>query len=177
MAANGLSLYKRMILYMLRQTGRISNNRIVDFLLGGSYTDYFSAQEALSSLIEDGSIAAASDKTGTWYSITDEGKTAADTLSGSLDAGIRSEIREYLKQNAFTIRNETDIRADYSKTGANSYPVRLSVREEDGILFDLTLTVPDEEEAQKICRLFRERADLFYPYILEYFNDKKTEAQ
>ena len=177
MAPNGLSLYKRMILYMLRQTDRISNNRIVDFLLGGSYTDYFNAQEALSSLTADGSIAAETDKGGTVYSITEEGKTAADALSASLDFGIRTEIREYLKKNALAMRDETDIRADYYLDGPGRFLVTLSVREEEVPVLDLTLSVPDEEEAQKICRAFRKKAGPFYAAVLAMLTDEETEGE
>ena len=51
--ANAQTLYKLMILYMLRKVSfPLSNAQITEFMVGKTYTDYFHVQEAISDLVE-----------------------------------------------------------------------------------------------------------------------------
>ena len=153
MAYPGLSLYKLMILYMLEKvTFPLSNNQIVDFLLNHSYTDYFHAQEAISGLLDSGQISSEATKRFTLYSITDEGIQTVSSLESMLDAGIRAEIIDYLKENSFTLRSESGIRADYKLTPSREYAVRLEIIEQGTPLLSMTINVMSKEEAETMCR-------------------------
>ena len=51
--AEGLTLYKLIILYMLRKVNfPLTNTQITSFMLEKNYTDYFHVQEALNDLVE-----------------------------------------------------------------------------------------------------------------------------
>lgn len=152
MASPGLSLYKLMILFMLdKVTFPLSNNQIVDFLLNRNYTDYFHAQEAISSLVDTRQITAESGKRSTLYSITEEGVQTVQSLETMLDSALRAEIIDYLKANSFTLRSESGIRADYVLTPQREYAVRLSIIEEGAPLLSLTINVMSKEEAEEMC--------------------------
>ena len=168
MAFPGLSLYKLMILYMLEKvTFPLSNNQIVDFLLNRNYTDYFHAQEAISDLLDARQITAESGKRTTLYSITEEGMQTVQSLETMLDAGIRSEIVEYLKENSFTLRSESGIRADYALTPSREYAVRLSIIEEGSPLLSLTINVMSKEEAELMCKNWEKRNQELYLTVMK----------
>ena len=167
MAYPGLSLYKLMILYMLEKvTFPLSNNQIVDFLLNRNYTDYFHAQEAISDLVESGQIASEATKRFTLYSLTEEGLQTVSSLENMLDAGIRAEIIDYLKDNSFTLRSESGIRADYKLTASREYAVFLEIIEQGSPLLSMTINVMTKEEAEAMCRNWSDKNQELYLMIM-----------
>ncbi len=167
MAFPGISLYKLMILYMLEKvTFPLSNNQIIDFLLNHNYTDYFHAQEAISELVESRQITSESTKRFTLYSISEEGVQTVTSLESMLDAGIRSEIIEYLKENAFTLRSESGVRADFTITPAREYAVHLEIIEQGSPLLSMTVNVMSREEAETMCRNWSERNQELYLTVM-----------
>ena len=57
MNTDSTTLYKLMILYMLSKVNfPLSNTQLSSFMLDKQYTDYFTFQETINSLVEDGFI-------------------------------------------------------------------------------------------------------------------------
>uniref|UniRef100_UPI003FEF21EC DUF4364 family protein n=1 Tax=Lachnospira sp. TaxID=2049031 RepID=UPI003FEF21EC len=57
MNTEATTLYKLMVLYMLSKVNfPLSNSQIADFMLDKHYTTYFTLQEVLSSLADDGFV-------------------------------------------------------------------------------------------------------------------------
>ena len=57
MNTEATTLYKLMVLYMLSKVNfPLSNSQIADFMLDKQYTTYFTLQEVLSSLADDGFV-------------------------------------------------------------------------------------------------------------------------
>ena len=79
MLSEPLTLYKLMILYMLKQVKfPLSNSQISEFFLDNEYTTYFTLQQALSELLESTLIRVETTRNSTRYEITREGE---DTLT------------------------------------------------------------------------------------------------
>ena len=168
MSYPGISLYKLMILYMLEKvTFPLSNNQIIDFMLSHNYTDYFHAQEAISDLVDSGQIVPEATKRFTLYSISEEGEQTVTSLENMLDAGIRSEIVEYLKANAFTLRSESGVRSDYTLTPSREYAVRLEIIEQGAPLMSMTINVMSKEEAETMCRNFEGVSQELYLTVMK----------
>lgn len=144
----------------------LSNNQIVDFLLNRNYTDYFHAQEAISDLLDGGQIASEATKRFTLYSITEEGIQTVTSLESMLDAGIRAEILDYLKENSFTLRSESGIRADYKLTALREYEVRLEIIEQGAPLLSMTINVMSKEEAEAMCRNWADKNQELYLTVM-----------
>ena len=69
-----LTLYKLMILYMLKQVKfPLSGSQISEFFLDKEYTTYFTLQQALSELIEAHLIKLETTRNSSRYEITSEG--------------------------------------------------------------------------------------------------------
>ncbi len=78
MITEPLTLYKLMILYLLRSVNYpLTNNQLSGFFLDYEYTTYFTLQQCISELVEARLINAHSTKNVTRYEITKEG---GDTL-------------------------------------------------------------------------------------------------
>ena len=91
MNTEATTLYKLMVLYMLSKVNfPLSNSQIADFMLDKQYTTYFTLQEVLSSLADDGFVNVL-----TYRSSTLEPRTGCeDTLQngcGSVSGGMRNE--------------------------------------------------------------------------------------
>ena len=64
------TLYKLMILYMLSKVNfPLSNTQISEFMLDKQYTNYFTLQEVLNSLADDGFIQILTNKNTTQYKL------------------------------------------------------------------------------------------------------------
>ena len=79
MQPEALMLYKLIILYMLdRVDFPLTNSQLADFITEKEYTNFFTVQQVLSDLVDDGYISLQETKNNSLYRITTEGK---ETLS------------------------------------------------------------------------------------------------
>ena len=168
MAYSGQALYKLMIMYMLeRVTYPLTNNQLVDFLLDKNYTDYFHAQEAIKDLVDGGQIRKESHVRSTLYELTPEGRSALNSLESMLDAGIKHEITDHLKENAFDLRSESGVRVDCAQTPNNEYHVSCRIIEDNETIFELNMNVISKEDAEKIVKDFREKSQPVYMTVMK----------
>ena len=73
--AEALTLYKLIILYMLRKVNfPLTNAQISDFILGQEYTSYFHLQQAISEMLEADLVTAEVIRNTSYYRMTEEGK-------------------------------------------------------------------------------------------------------
>ena len=80
--------------------------------------------------------------------------------------GIREDIDRYLKENAFELRNENSVLADYQKSSSGEYEAHLIAKEKGVTLIDLTISVPTEETAAAICDHWMEKNQEIYQYLI-----------
>ena len=75
MNTDSTTLYKLMILYMLSKVNfPLSNVQISTFMLDKEYTNYFTFQETINSLVEDSFIQQINYENNTQYKLTQEGE-------------------------------------------------------------------------------------------------------
>ena len=171
MTADSFMLYKLIILYFLYAAKQdISNAIISDFILQNRYTDYFSIQETLSSLKEDGLINAYQTISTAYYSLTDDGRETVQLFLQKLPADTVRQIDGYLKEHRIQIARDLAVRTDYTRTANGEYKTTCTVSEHGSHLFTVILNVPTEETAVKICRNFKENSDAAYSSLLNTLN-------
>ena len=168
MLTDPLTLYKLMVLYMLRQVKfPLRSSQISEFFLGREYTNYFTLQQALDELVEAHLITEEKVRTLSQYDITREGEETLGYFGNSVSPAIREDIETFLKENKFRLRNEVSVIADYSRTEGSDYLVRCEVREGRGRLIGLTVSVPTEQHAELVCRNWQEKNQRLYSYLME----------
>ncbi len=166
--AEGLTLYKLIILYMLRRVNfPLSNTQITEFMIDREYTDYFHVQEAIHDLADAKLVQVETIRNTTQYTATNAGEKTLEYFSNEISYPIKKEIDAYLKDNAFELRNESCMIADYALTEDGGYAVSCRVKEGRETILALTVNVASEHEAEHICEVWPEAAPDVYVAIME----------
>lgn len=147
------TMYRVMILYMLDQAEYpLTNTQITGFMIEMEYTDYFTVQQCLSDLLHSELITAQSTQSSTRYFLTEEGSEALGFFREKISKGTRQDIRDYLRENHCTIREESTLQADYMRAaGANGWMVRCTAEEKGIPILDISLKVQTKEQAEAVC--------------------------
>ncbi len=162
------TLYKLMNLYILKQVNfPLTNAQLTDFFLEHEYTTYFVLQQVLNELLEAGLIRTHSSHNSTRYEITREGEETLEFFGKNISKAIIDDIDQYLKDNRFRIHNETGILADYYKSTSQDFVVHLEIREGRSSLLDLSLSVPEREQAEAMCARWKTQSSEIYSYLMK----------
>ena len=76
-------------------------------------------------------------------------------------------LEQYLKEHRFRMRNEVGLVADYYKSTNQDYIVHCEIREGKTSLLDLSISVPDREQAESMCGLWEEKSQEIYSCIMK----------
>ncbi len=166
--AEGLTLYKLIVLYMLRKVNfPLSNTQITEFMIDRDYTDYFHVQEAIHDLVDARLITVKTIRNSSQYTATNDGEKTLEYFSNEIPYAKKKEIDQYLKDNAFELRNESCMIADWSLTGDGGYAVNCRVNEGRETLISLTIQVATEQEAERICDKWPAAAPQIYLNLMK----------
>lgn len=172
---SSLTLYKLIILYMLNQVDfPLTNSQISNFILSREYTTYFPFQQALIELEESRLIEVEKIHHTSYYRISTEGKYSLEAFFEELSPQIRQEVKSYLIENKYELRNEVATRTSYELIGGGDYQVSCQVFEENRPILELNLIMPTEEMAIQICQQWKEKHnELYQKLILELLNQEE----
>lgn len=163
-----VTLYKLIVLYMLQKADfPLTNSQISSFILEKGYTTYFTLQTVLAELSESQMIRHETIRNCSYYSITESGSEALKYFHKRISPPILQEINQYMADNKIKMRDEVSIIADYYKNMAGEFSVRCQVRERYANPIELTVTVPDEEQAKTICRNWRGHCQNIYEFVMK----------
>lgn len=167
MTQEPLTLYKLIVLYMLNRVDfPLTKTQISDFILEKEYTNFLTLQQAISELIDAGMLRAHTIRNRTHLSITKEGLDTLHFFGNRINPEIKKEINSFFKENAYELRNEVSILADYYKSTSGEYEAHLVAKDKDIHLIDLTLSVPTEETAAAICDNWQKKNQEVYQFLI-----------
>jgi len=160
------TMYRVMILYMLNLVEYpLTNTQITNFVLEKEYTNYFTVQEAITSLLQTDLITAESTHNNTRYHLTDYGRQTLDFFHTKISDAIKEDIGEYLKKNELEMRSESSIQSNYYKAVNGEYEAELTALDKEVSLVTIRLTVPTEELAISICENWQKNNKEIYQYL------------
>ena len=94
------TIYKMTVLTMLDKVDfPLSNTQIANFFLEYDYTDYFTIQQIISSLLDSELLRCKSTHGNTQYSITALGKDTLRFFEDKITPAIESDMRNYFAKN------------------------------------------------------------------------------
>ena len=160
-----LTLCKLMVLYLLKRMRTLTNAQISDFMLASGYADYFSLQKEFSELVESGLISQYVHNHSSHFQISEEGEVSLAALSSELTNSAREEMDAYLKENAGKLGREVAATADYYEF-ADGFKVSLALSELGDEILRLSMSVPSEAAARKVCDNWAELGDEVYEMLL-----------
>ena len=167
MSSQYLTLYKMIVLYMLRKSdGRLSKAQIYDFILDKEYTNFLTLQEVFGELAESELITENSEGSRTFLKLTDAGSETLDFFGNRINPAIKEQIDTFFKENGMKIRDETSISAFYKKTGENEYTTYLAASEGKSTLIDISIPVWNEEAAMAICDNWKKKNSEIYQHLI-----------
>lgn len=171
---DSLLVYKLIILYLLDRSGQeLTKAMICDFMLTGGYVSYFPLVRSLSELKTQGFLREEKMSNRTLIHLTDEGKETLSYFSGRLTADVRKDVDDYLKGSLSGIKQELSSMASYTRTPAG-YRAELRTSERGQVIFQIGLTVPDEETAEYICAGWENSSADIYEYITDVLMKRTT---
>lgn len=161
------TLYKLMVLYMLDKVNfPLSNSQISEFVLNHQYTNYFTLQEIINTLVADNFITVLNYRNSTQYKLTPEGSETISFFSGKISPGIREDIDNYLKENSYELKCETNTTCDYYRSTSGDYIVHCQVKEGNTTLIELNLSTPLESQADAMCAKWKDASQEIYDYVM-----------
>ncbi len=174
MKSDTFMLYKLMILYILSRVNfPLTNAQLTAFILEKEYTNYFNIQRALSELIDDAFISTKTIRNSTLYRITDSGTETLLFFDNMISSRIKEDIDAYLVQNKYELQEELSTPAEFYQVKKGEFAAHLCVIERDTSIIDLTLMVPTEEEASRICNNWRDKSSEIYSYLMSSLLESK----
>ena len=97
MNTDSITLYKLMIMYMLNKVNfPLSNSQISEFMLENQFTNYFTLQEVINSLVSDGFLSVVTYRNSTQYKLTSEGTETIGFFYTKISQSIRDDIDNYI---------------------------------------------------------------------------------
>ena len=168
MQSDAFTLYKLIILYILDKVDfPLTNAQVSSFILEKEYTNYFSIQQAVSELINSELITCETIRNSSYYRLTSAGRETLEFFNHDISDAIKNDILQYLKENKYELREEVSTIADYHEEKKDEFIARCMVRERGSIIVDVSLNVPTEEEASRICNSWREKSQEVYAYLMK----------
>ena len=153
---------KLLVLYILdRAAAPIDFATLTDLAMCDSGVDYFRFAEAVAELTGSGHL----NQEGEFYTATDKGRRAFSAGESSLSPVIRQRCDRRLAPLNQALKRKAQVRAQVNEQ-SQGFDVCLSMDDDKGSLFSLTLLAPTREDAQHIADGFLEHPDRVYNALL-----------
>lgn len=153
---------KLLVLYIMdRAAGPIDFTTLTDLSMCDNGVDYFQFAEAVSELTDSGHL----DQQGEFYSISGKGRRACTAGASSLSPVVRQRCDRRLAPLNQALKRKAQVRAQVKKQ-SQGFDVCLSMDDDQGSLFSMTLLSPTQEDAQRIANGFLEHPDRVYNGLL-----------
>lgn len=153
---------KLLILYIMdRVAAPIDFATLTDLSMCDSGVDYFQFAEAAAELTDSGHLDQQKDA----YSITEKGRRACTAGESSLSPVVRQRCDRRLAPLNQALKRKAQVRARVEEA-PQGFDVCLSMDDDQGSLFSLTLLSPTGEDAQRIADRFLAHPDRVYNGLL-----------
>lgn len=177
MAGADLPSGKLIVLFMLKQVRSIPSADLQSWAIESLYLDYFSFMQAKEELKRDHFMMEATrkgemrkDLSGRpleLCDITPEGEIVLSQLSTSLPLNIQAYFVQTAQKWDKKAKQESSVRAAYDPDGNGAFRVRLSLLDGAVVTCELSLVAPDEEQAKKMCRRWKDSTAGIYKTLLQ----------
>ncbi|WP_066504462.1 DUF4364 family protein [Abyssisolibacter fermentans] len=174
-----LAQHKLVLLYIIYSSDfNITNTEITQFVLESNYMNYFLVQQYLSELISSKFITLLEENKIQYYKLTELGDKTLQYFKNNIPQTIKDDIKIKIEKNNLQKIKEKQITSDYFKKNDSEYIVNLKVKENDIIIFNISLNVVSSKQAKHICKNWKKNPDFIYKNIInllisDYKNNDK----
>lgn len=158
---------KLLILFVLRRLpAEIDIERLADLILIDGGVGYFDYKECLAELVTTAQI----EEEDNCVKITAKGSRNGEILETDLPYSVRVKAEKTLAPVAEEMRRSSMILANH-EVHEGGVTVYLAVSDGLGTIFDLKILASDENQARKIEKNFRKRAEEYYNRFIEELSE------
>lgn len=159
---------KLIVLYIINKLNKsVTNLQMVDFVLEVTGIDYFTLQNILFQMKENGFIDIFYEEEVGYYKITDEGKEMLDSLISIVPEFIISRINKQLKESTKKIKQKSVVYADFFPDGEDNFMVKCKISEGGKKLIEVNVSVQTRDQAIDICNKWYESPSKYYLEIIK----------
>ncbi|MCI8915260.1 MAG: DUF4364 family protein [Oscillospiraceae bacterium] len=153
---------KLLVLYIMDHlSAPIDFDTLTDLAMCDSGVDYFQFAEAVSELTGSGHLEQQEDV----YAVTDRGRRAGAAGESSLSPVIRQRCDRRLAPLNQALKRKAQVRAQVEEQPLG-FQVSLSMDDDQGSLFSLTLLAPTQADAQRLAQRYLAHPDRMYNALL-----------
>lgn len=157
---------KVLICYLLKSIDQpISKQLINESLQENSLANYFEINQAVSDLVKAGSLEEAAEEDGPVYSVTEQGRSAAQTLEVNLPRAVREKAVNAAIRLLTRAKREQENRIDIEKL-ENGYHVTFTIYDSTDELLKLTIFVADSMQVETVRKHFLDDPVKLYSNII-----------
>lgn len=168
-------LYKLLILEMLSEVDfPLTNSQITECLITCQYATYFEIQQTFAELLASALVEEETVHHATQYRITEEGEQTLLYYKHQIPGRFLDTIHQYLTEHKFELRSKVSVLTGYTPTQNGEFAVHCQIMEKNAALFQMTLTAPTDELAEKMCFNFERKQAKLYAHIMDELIEEGT---
>lgn len=162
------TIYKLVILFMLSKVDfPLTNSQLSEFFIEREYTDYFTLQQAINSLLDNSFIKAEVVRNTSQYTMTAEGKDVLNMFQYKISEGIKNDVMNLFEEKQYDLRDEVEIVAQYFPVASNEFMVDCIIKERGTVMLDLQINVATESQAIAVCDNWKSQSSNVYTYLTQ----------
>ena len=166
--SEALAESKVLILYILNKIAKpISNDALLNVVLGVTDMNYFYFQQFLIDLSENGYIMNYTKDCHTLYEITQFGKDTLELTSNIIPGIIKLRVDSNYKNEIESFEDEHSVVAEYSPKSENHFDISCKIVERNETIFEVKTIVGSNSQAKDIVENWKKHANIIYPKMLE----------
>lgn len=160
---------KLLILLALDTYGMpITDMYLTELLLAPGYMNYFSIHDALGKLVANDCVTRELDNDGIpMYSINETGRNIFAEFGYLLPDGLATKYENHIAKHRNEIKRKIEVNSAVSQDADGNHFARLFVRDGGNYVVDIKVPAAGPEDANNICRLWKEKNSEIYLKIME----------
>lgn len=164
---------KLLILYLInRMELSMSRAQITDFVLNKDFMDYFSLEQTLAAMQDQGLLEAtevnAQDVSTTRYAVSNEGLQNLEYFENRIPRTARVLINQYIVENRGKIKRDYESTANYfPNLESEDFQVKCGVYEDNRVLMEIIVSVDTREQAKLIQANWKNNSSAVYQKIID----------
>ena len=157
-----------LLAYFLGQINQLCTpNQLTEIATGEGVVNYFVYTEAVSRMLENGTLELAEIEGTNYYRLTEKGIEGAEKFKKLVPKSFRDKIYAAGLRLFVKLKNDRDVSFDI-KPAKRGYNVHCRCCDDDMVLMDITLYAPDQEQANYIKSKIQMNPTDFYCRVVDY---------
>lgn len=173
---HGETKYKLILLYIAEiaehAKTHLTRDQLYRTAILNSQMDYFTFEDAMHDLEEDGLLTELRRPYGNCFALTQSGRETLAMFEKSVPADERRKLDRYFSENQDQFRRETEIASRIEQNDDGQTELVLLITEHNRAIFTLRMQVSSEEQALELRSRWEANSESIYNYVWDALLDQ-----